>query len=426
MTERRQQTMAEKLSAHSIHLRNINQIETAEAVGRRALAMEPRNPEVLGNLGNVLMMAGKFREAKDLTEQAMVINPSLDALAHNLGLIAMFSGQWDRALSYFTKVEDRFVDAAWDKACALLSLGRWDEGFRYAEVRRQKVNMPVYAVPEWDGKPFDGTLWITSEQGIGDMLQFSRYIPWARSQCKRVIFDCFPTLMSLFTDYPGVDQFRAHEIEGGMFEPEADFHTPLMTLPMFHNTTPDTVPKDPNWFQQAAAAFPGIVEGDVGLLKVGVAWAGNPKHLRDRFRTIDLETMLPLFTVAEAQFYSFQVGHRARDIDLIVATSLVSNLAPQLTTWIKTAAALIRMDLVITVDTAIAHLAGALGVPTWLLLPKVPDWRWLLNRTDCPWYPSMRLFRQDQAGDWDSVISRVRHQLKRHASERVSPEQAAE
>lgn len=416
--------LAVELSKHSVHLRDQGYWSTAVTVGKRALALSPSNPGIWSNHGNVLISVGKIREGKEATEQAIKLNPNLVECHHNLGLALFYLGRLDDAIEEFSKAEHKFLDAAFDKACAYMLKGEWETGWQALEIRQAKNRLPVFGMPKWDGKEFTGTLWVTSEQGHGDMIQFARYLPWARSKCSRLIFDCFPQLLSLFQGYPGVDEFRAWEPEG-VTEPDADYHVSIQTLAKLYGTTIDNVPSDPGHFTQAAAAFPATTVGDPDILKVGICWAGNPKYLRDKSRSTSLDKMLTLGANPDVQLYSLQVGPRSLDGNKVLATSLLNSVETQLTSWYRTAALMVRLDLVVSVDTAVAHLAGALDIPTWVLLPKVPDWRWLTKREDTPWYPSMRLFRQDRWDDWDGVMDRVSRALVKFVDKRRSETQAA-
>lgn len=404
---------AEQLSIHAINLRNAGLRDAAETIARRAAAMDPDNPVVLANLGVVLLATNKATESRKITQQAMQLAPHLAGkLRHNLGLAYLNCGEPLEALKQLAQAEPT-LDAQFDRAAITLLTGQWREGWRLMEIRRQRDKHPItYSMPEWDGSPVDGTLWVEAEQGFGDMINFARYLPWARSQCKRLVFSVNAGLMNLFYGYPGVDELRLQE-ENVPHPADALFHAPLQSLAMFHGTMPESVPADPGHFRARAESWPVITDLPAGtVLAAGLCWAGNPKHARDAERSIPFEMLLPLLTDPRVDFTSLQVGSRATDPERSGVGALVTDMHTQLTSWMRTAAAVKALDVVITVDTAVAHLAGALGVRTFLMLPKVPDWRWGVSSKETPWYPSMRIFRQQRHGDWAPVVDGIRSALQ--------------
>ncbi len=268
----------------------------------------------------------------------------------------------------------------------------------------------VLAQPEWDGGPFPGrTLLLHAEQGLGDTLQFIRYAPLVRGLGGRVVVECQKPLAHLLGSVAGIDAL----VPEGNPLPPFDLHTPLLSLPHLLGTTAATVP--------AAVPYlspdPGAVEvwrhrvGRGEELKVGLVWAGSPGHENDRNRSIPLKRLRPLLDVPSMRFFALQVCERSRDIEALWLQGSIGDISPDLDDLADTAAALSVLDLLISVDTAPAHLAGALGRPVWLLLPFAPDWRWMMDREDSPWYPTMRLFRQPTQSDWLSAIHRIRNEL---------------
>jgi hypothetical protein len=268
-----------------------------------------------------------------------------------------------------------------------------------------------FAEPPWDGRPLEGrTLLLHAEQGFGDAIQFIRYLPLAAERGGRIIIECQAQLQRLFQINAGGSQIVA----SGQPMPDFDSHCPLLSLPWVFGTTlasvPDIVPylradaENVGSWRQRLAEHSQVV-------KVGLVWSGNPAHKNDRCRSMTLARLAPLAQTRGVRFFSLQKGEAATEARTPPPGMELIDWTEELTDFADTAALIAHLDLVIAVDTAVAHLAGAMGKPVWTLLPFVPDWRWLLEREDSPWYPSMRLFRQPFWGDWDSVIERVADEL---------------
>jgi hypothetical protein len=254
-------------------------------------------------------------------------------------------------------------------------------------------------------------LW--AEQGLGDTLQFIRYAADVKERGGRVIVTCPQALTSLVATCPGTDQVIAQ----GSPVPDYDYHVPLMSLPRIFGTSLETIPNQvPYLFTEPAkeARWRGEL-GSVSGVKVGIAWQGNPDHKKDRQRSFPLGRFEALARVDGIHLFSLQKGFGAGQLDELTNRFPILGLGPRLDTFADTAAVVRNLDLVITPDTAVAHLAGALGVPVWVPLPFASDWRWLLKREDSPWYPTMRLYRQERWGDWDRVFERIECDLKARA-----------
>lgn len=405
---------AGQMAEAAVKLRELGRHEAALALARRAYNLEPNNPVCIGNLGAVLILANKLLEGVRHTKAAMAAAPGpLFKLHHNLGLAAMSDGKFSEAIKEFDYVADKLPEAAFDRACCLLLAGDFDRGWEAMEARKayRPIDHRIRGIPEWDGQKFSGTLLVTCEQGSGDTIQFARYLPWAASQCDKVIFEVWGNLAHLFYGYPGVAEVRIRD--DGVPDPDADYHVPLLSLPWHHRTNLSTIPADPGYFNMISSRIPANVSAELGTgLRVGICWAGNQAHARDYDRSIPVEKFFPIAAIPNVHVFSLQVGFRQRDLEHTGGATFIADLAPRLSNWARTGAALLQMDLVITCDTGVAHLAGALDVPTWILLPKHPDWRWLLDRADSPWYPSVKLFRQKRFGDWDDVFGRMIERLK--------------
>jgi hypothetical protein len=249
-----------------------------------------------------------------------------------------------------------------------------------------------------------------SEQGFGDTIQFIRYAPLLARQGARVVVECQPELRSLLRGVEGVQ----HLLAQGEPLPPFDLHAPLLSLPLAFGTRLGSIPAQVPYLKAdpaLAEAWRGKVAGDGRRLKIGLAWAGSPARKGDRQRSVSLSALAPLAAVKGADFYSLQKGPAAEQAKNPPPEMRLMDLTAELKDFADTAALIASLDLVISVDTAVAHLAGAMARPVWTLLEFVPAWRWLLDREDSPWYPTMRLFRQPSRGDWGSVVRRVAEAL---------------
>jgi hypothetical protein len=306
-----------------------------------------------------------------------------------------------------------YADAHWNRALTLLLAGDFAQGWPAYEWRWRATGMrePDLAAPRWDGGPLDGqTILLHAEQGLGDSIHFVRYAPLVAARGGRVIVQCPAPLARLLATCAGV----ARVIPRGEPLPPFELQAPLMSLPGLLNTRLDNIPAEVPYLAPPAGAGAAAQAALAALAAlgarrtVGVVWAGNPAHENDRNRSCPARCFAAL-GAPERALVSLQKGAGADDIAAIPGAL---DLGPRLEDFAATAAAIARLDLVIAVDTATAHLAGALGRPVWLLLPHAPEWRWQLRRDDSPWYPTMRLFRQERPGDWPGVFERVGEALK--------------
>jgi hypothetical protein len=315
------------------------------------------------------------------------------------------------------------------RALAWLLMGRSEQGWPGYEWRwrcKEFAPLPPLHPPRWDGSPLAGrTILIQTEQGVGDTLQFIRYVPLVQESGGRVILVCQPALVPLLRRSPRIERLVAH----GESLPEYDVHVPLLSLPGLFGTTLDTVPAAVPYLD----AEPALMEawrhrlGSYAGFRVGIVWQGNPQFRFDRLRSIPLAQFSPLAQVPGVHLVSLQNGAGRDQLSALPGSFPVTDLGHQLDdatgAFLDTAAVMKNLDLVISSDTAAAHLAGALGVPVWVPLHDVPDWRWLLDREDSPWYLTMRLFRQSRPGQWEEVFERIAAALQRRlaAPEKLRP-----
>ncbi len=400
-------------------------LDEAEAACRRALTIDPDSASAHVNLGTVLASRDRLDEAAQSFRRATELKPDLAEAFLNLGLTLHNQGRFEEALTQYRRaagIRPDYADANMAEAFALLTMGRdFTQALAKLEWRWRLADRKSrgFKQPLWRGEPLNGkTILLHAEQGFGDTLMLLRYAPMVAARGGRVVIEVPKALARLATRVAG-GPFPV--IAEGAALPAFDVQCPLMTLPSALGTKLDTIPAavpylaaDPEavrrWSERLGAA-PG--------LKVGIAWAGNPAHRNDRQRSLALDRFATLFDLPGVCWFSLQVGARAGDLATLPPGQVI-DLSPQLTDFAETAAAVANLDLVITVDTAPAHLAGALGKPTWILLPFAPDWRWLAKRTDSPWYPTARLFRQRAPGDWDGALAAVRVALRERLAAGVS------
>ena len=384
-------------------------LEAAECY-QRVLVSQPDCPEALNNLGSLHQASGSLPPAIACYRSAVRTKPDYVDAQVNLAIALREAGQFEEACSCHRAAIARqpdYPEAHSSLAFTLLLSGRFAEGWEEYEWRRKtralRSCQRQFSQPLWRGEPIHGkTVLLHTEQGMGDILQFIRYGQGLANRGARVIVECPNALRSVVATAPGISQV----VSMGDPLPAFEFQVPLLSLPRIFATTLSSIPSDcPYLASERPFDLPGPPNAD-GRVRVGLVWAGNPRHQNDRQRSIPLSILAPVVELQNVVFYSLQVGPRAAELKT-AEFSHVIDLSPQLHDFADTAAAMARLDLVIAVDTAVAHLAGALGTPVWTLLPHAPDWRWLLERETSPWYPGMRLFRQRAAGDWPGVIERV-------------------
>jgi tetratricopeptide (TPR) repeat protein len=428
-------------------LRDGGQDAQAVSFYRQALALAPDRAVTHANLGNTLGALRQLGEAEIHLRKAILLDPDSDTarlglallfaaneqpvaaipllrevLAHdpqnsdasaNLGVALLACGDVAGAEAQYRAVlarDPQNAEAHYNLAWVLLLTGRWSEGWDHYEwrwnLKHFSSRIRGFSRAVWDGKPFTGTLLVHAEQGLGDAIQFGRLLGEARKRCTRLIFECHPPLVTLLKDLPGIDEITA----AGTPAPAFTHHAPLMSLARVFGLTPDTIPMADSYLPARPRIRPELeLPAAPGRKRVGLVWAGSPDNKIDRRRSFPARLFAPLFAPSIAgggvDFVSLQIGPRSEEVrDL---PGVVFDSAGKVADFSDTAAVIAQLDLVIGVDTAVMHLAGAMGRPAWLLIPFMPDYRWLLERNDTPWYSSIRLFRQQKNGDWPGVLAHV-------------------
>ena len=398
--------------------KDAEQLEAAIASYQRAIAIQPNFHQAFYNMGKALSEAGRLEDALGAYLRAVDIHPRMVAAWNNAGVMHQALGNTDAAMTAFNKaltIEPQHVEVRWNRAILNLLLGNYEQAWEDYELRWQRGNMPPrnFPRPTWDGSVIqDKTLLIYAEQGLGDTIQFIRYVPMVRQRVGKLIVECQPHLKELLSSIAGIDQV----IQRGEELPPFDMQIALLSLPRIFTTTLETIPDETPYLSipsEQVATFREAVSFPENQYNVGIVWQGNPRHPNDRNRSCPLEYFRMLSQVKHIRLYSLQKGEAEHQLNNVFSSGNIINLAPHLQDFTATAAAIQLLDVVITVDTSVAHLAGALGKPVWVLLPFAPDWRWLLNREDSPWYPTARIFRQQQRGDWAGVLQKVVQELEK-------------
>jgi Flp pilus assembly protein TadD len=406
-------------------LKDQAQFDEAIAAYRQAIALRPNYTDAHNNLGIALREKGELNEAISAYRQAIALRSNYAEAHNNLGEALKENGQLDEAIAAYQQaiaLNPNLPEAHNNFSYALLCRGDFQQGWQELEWR-WKCNFSHFprrnfTQQQWDGCRLEGrTILLQTEQGLGDSLQFIRYFHPVAQRAGRIVIECQAELQRLLQTMARGCQVVAR----GQPLPAFDLHCPLLTLPRIFGTTlaniPNTVPylhadaEDAGRWQHRLAEHCPVV-------KVGLVWAGDPNNPNDRNRSMKLGRLAPLGKVPGVSFFSLQKGAAAAQAKTPPPGLELVDWSDELKDFADTAALIANLDLVIAVDTAVVHLAGAMGKPVWTLLPYVPDWRWLLEREDSPWYPTMRLFRQSAWGDWDSVIRRVAAELAQHKSNR--------
>ena len=421
---------ADAFNNRSVCLRALGRLEAALESADRALALRPASPEALNTRGLALAALTQFETALESYHQALALRPDYPQALSNSGVALVALGRPDAALARYEaalRLDPGFAEAEFNIGLTRLRLGDFEGGWRRHEARFRRRGQPTDDIPKatlWLGsEDVSGqTVLLHAEQGLGDTLQFCRFAPEMAERGARVVLQVQPQLQRLLGGLTGVDAVISTQDEAPAF----DRHVPLMSLPLALGTTLDTIPDAP--YLAPDAALTNAWRARLGRrekLRVGLAWSGNPVHENDRQRSIPLQALTPL-AECEVEFVSLQQEIRSSDSASLGCLPGLQRFPESLNDFAETAALAAACELVISVDTSVAHLAGALGRTVWIMTPRVSDWRWMIPSPvfeaglrpfdPTPWYRTARLYRQRQFGDWTGVVAEVAQALKQEAA----------
>ena len=398
-------------------LKETGQTDEAISCYRKLLEIEPDFVDAYNSLGNLMKKQGMVEEAINCYQKALQINPVNPGILNNLGNVLYEAGCFDKALISYQdalELDPDYPYSHFHMSRLLLLSGNYKQGWKEYEWRWKTKDYfeRDFSQPRWNGSDISGrTILLYTEQGLGDAIQFIRYVPLVVEHGATVIVECQKELVSLFQNVEGTK----HVITVGEQLPPFDVHCPLLSLPLKFDTTLETIPAGIPYIKANPFSIQKWKDRILNAgpkLKLGLTWAGSPAHKNDRNRSFPLETFAPIAQSDGIIFYSLQVGEAAQQAKNAPKAMKLIDYTDEINDFSDTAALIENLDLVISVDTAVAHLAGAMGRPVWTLLPFAPDWRWMLKREDSPWYPTMKLFRQSSPGDWNSVINNVLKELE--------------
>ena len=407
---------APTLQARARALLALRKFEPALSDNLRANTLQPDNADTLNNIGACLQPLGREAEALAWFDRALLHLPSAIEILNNKANVLQELQRFEEALALYADIRARRLNNAttdWNLALLKMLLGDFEAGWAGREARwsiSDSAPYPKFSQPMWLGQESIAgkAILLHVDEGLGDTIQFVRYVPDVAARGARVILAVERPVVALLSGFPGVSQCLAFSDP----LPAFDMHCPIGSLPMIFNTRLETIPAATSYLPAPHAMRVQAWNARLGphdRLRVGLVWSGSRTHRNDHNRSTSLATMSRILDV-DATFVSLQKDIRDND-KAALAASNVTDWTAELSDFADTAALVTCLDLVITVDTSVAHLAGALGCPTWVLLPWTPDYRWLLNRDDSPWYPSVRLFRQSERRDYQGVLNRVRSEL---------------
>lgn len=411
------------LSAMTAVSVGLGKIDQAIEHGQRAIAAAPGDAVAHNNLARALELAGDLEQAETHYRRGVELDPQNADVQANLGEIVRQRGDILQAVQWWRKaiaIHPNHSRAGWALALGLLTLGEYDEGWKlYArrfEFGQAAESRREYSVPHWTGQDLTGkTILLYPEQGYGDVIMFSRFVDVLANKGARVLLQAQPEMVGLMKNVQGVSQ----ALGSGEPLPPFDFHQSLLTIPSVIGLRTDTIPATVPYIHVEPAQREAMAKHmavDSSKRKIGLVWAGRTDSTERGKRPIPLRLLEPILQLPGVTFFSLQLGSAASQLSQVSTSMPIVDLSSHLHDFADTAAAISNLDLLISVDTAAAHLAGAIGAKVWTLLPFAADFRWFLDREDSPWYPTMRLFRQRHRGDWDEVISRVRDELLKFSS----------
>jgi len=384
-----------------------------------AIGLNQEFVEAHHNLGIALKDKGLFDEAVLCFYRVLQLKPNHADAYYNLGNTLVAKGQFEDALKSYRRAVDIIpdhADALWSIALLQLRSGDFENGWKGYEWRwklKGVIDKRSFSQPLWDGSDIAGkTILLYSEQGFGDTIQFIRYAPMVADLGANVIVECQEELASLLRNIEGIHSVVTDQSQLTDF----DIHSPLMSLPYIFGTRLETIPAIIPYISVSPPLVQEwhnrILSGD-STIRIGLVWSGNPAKATNRYRSCPLHFFGPIAGMNNVTLYSLQTGDSAQQAHEFRENWNLVDYTHDIHDFLDTAAFIQNLDLIITVDTAVAHLAGALGKRVWVLLPFVPEWRWMKDREDSPWYPTMRLFRQPASGDWQSVMGRIEEALKK-------------
>jgi tetratricopeptide (TPR) repeat protein len=405
-------------------LRDIGRNEEAVAGYDRAVAVKPAYAHAHHNRANALRDLNRHAEAVASYEAAIAVDPNYAGAWNGRGVCLQHLGRHDEAIASYDKalaIAPQFAEARHNRGLAYLLKGDFAAGWPECEWRRETAQLRTQQLPYpvWRStQPVAGKkVLLHAEQGLGDVIMFMRYVPRVLAMGARVTLVLPPPLIPLFSGMAGVERI----LGPGENLSESDLQCPLMSLPLAFNTSLATIPAEVPYVTAApdlVAKWAGIL-GPADRLRVGLAWSGSSRHLNDRNRSIPLAQFAPIIDQRSVEFVALAPDVRPADADVLRVNPHIRHFGQD---FVNAAAIISLLDVVISVDTAWAHLAGAMAKPVWIALPAFPDWRWLLEREDSPWYSTARLFRQTSAGRWDDVIERLARELALRAAARSGRE----
>jgi hypothetical protein len=398
---------------------SLRQFDEVVAINQRAHVLDPGNADRCNSVAVALQLLGREEEALPWFDRAIALRTDFIDALNNKAVALSNLHRFEEACATYDQVkviDPGNVGAEWNLALLQMLTGNFEAGWAGREAywkTDRRSTYPKFSQPRWLGEAgIEGkTILVCADEGLGDTIQFARYVPLLASRGARVVLAVEEAARALLSELPGVSQCVRKSADD---LPAFEMHCPMSGLPPAFGTRLDTIPSEVPYLPTPPGHLVQTWNDRLGpheKLRVGLVWSGNVRHGNDHNRSIPLRMLLPLLE-ADAAFVSLQKGPRPADRVLLQERSDIVDLTGHLTDFVETAALIGCLDLVITVDTSVAHLAGALGCRTWILLPYTPDYRWLLDREDSPWYPTMRLFRQSETREYGSVLDRIRSELK--------------
>ncbi len=404
-----------------------DQVQAAEKSFKMAIDLNPNHALSYSKLGDIFDERGNAEQAIHYYQEGLKVQPNDFITRTNLGVALMHKGEIEAAISELRiaiALNPNSAEIHFNLSSLLLLSGEYEEGWSEYEYRldmgflsRNQVQSRQFTKMKWEGQDLDGsTVLIYDEQGLGDSIQFVRFLHRIEERGGKVILETTTPLFDLFQQFNQLSiverVIKRDDSDTDLDSLDYHYYASLISLPYLFGITLDDIPASNSYLTfLPEKTVSGIGLNATSKRKIGVVWAGSKTHRNDQKRSLDLDQLRPLLAREDCEFYSLQVGRSSQENDQILEQFKVYDLSSQLTDFSMTASAIQQLDLIITVDTSVAHLAGALGRPVWTLLPFIPDWRWLLDRSDSPWYSSMRLFRQSQPGNWHDVVVEINQAL---------------